>query len=86
MIKIPKYIEKELEKAGEHSRKLSECIRKFEDWVRNNVDEDFDFELLRAGIDDVSRSTEALTEIEYGSGVDIFELERVLNIWIKENK
>ena len=86
MIKIPKYIEKELEKASSYANKVGTCVGKFEDWVRNNVSEDFDFELLRAGVDDISRSTEALTEVEYGNGVDIMEIERVLNIWIADNK
>lgn len=86
MIKIPKYIEKELEKASSYASKVGTCVGKFEEWVRKNVDEDFDFDILRAGIDDISRSTEALTEIEYGNDVNTMELERVINIWIKENK
>ena len=86
MIKIPKYIEKELEKASEYANKSHRSIDKFMEWVINNVDENFDFDYLRAIVDDISKSTEALTEIEYGNEVDIGELERVLNIWIADNK
>ena len=71
MFKIPKYIENELIKANEYAIKSSECIGKFEEWVRKNVDEDFDFEMLRGECCDITDGTEALTEIEYGNDVDI---------------
>jgi len=87
-IKLPKYIVKELSKASDYVNKSNKCIEKFEQWVKENVDENFDFDTLRAmshEIDD-ELQTEALTEVEYGNGISEDEIERVLNVWVKKNK
>jgi len=89
MVKIPRYIKQELEKASDYVNKSSDCISKFEEWVLKNVGDDFDFGLLRAGVENIIISTESLSEIEYGhynSDIDISNIERVLNIWVKENQ
>jgi len=83
-IKIPKYIQKELQRASDYTNKMNDCIGKFEEWVKTNVDENFDFELLRATAlnsspNDCRFQTEALTEIEYGGEVDVDALERTIN-------
>lgn len=85
-IRIPKYIEKELQKASDYVNKSSKCIQKFENWVLQNVREDFDFSVLRLTEDqsDEIYQTEALTEIEYGNDVDIDALERTINYFRKE--
>ena len=67
-VKLPKHIIKELNKASDYAKKLDECVFKFEQWVKESVDENFDFNALRAmssEIDD-EYQTEALTDIEYG--------------------
>lgn len=87
-IKLPKYIIRELIKASNHAQEVSVCIENFEKWVKENVDEEFDIETLRAmsyKIDEKFQ-TEALTDIEYGQEVDIKEIERVLNVWVQTTK
>ncbi len=85
-IKLPKYIIKELNKASEKAQEVSICIAKFEKWVKENIDEEFDFEALRAMSYEIDEKfqTGALAEIEYGNGVEIEAIERVLNAWIQE--
>jgi len=85
-VRIPKYIQKELSAASDCVNKMNKYISDFEDWVRNNIDENFDFDLLRASSSEISPygedskfQTEALTEVEYGNEVDIDALERTLN-------
>jgi hypothetical protein len=86
-IHIPKYIQKELEKASEHVLKSHNCVKKFEQWVKDNTNEYFEMCVLSGcasdaeGIswEDQKYQTEALTEIEYGNEVDIDALERAIN-------
>jgi len=86
-IRIPKYIQKELQDASKYALKSHACVEKFEQWVKNNVNEYFEMDVLSACANDVNGiswedqkfQTEALTEIEYGNDVDIDALERTLN-------
>ena len=84
-IKLPKYIVKELYKASDYAQMVDKCISKFEQWVKENVDENFDFDALRAMSYEIGEKfqTEALTDIEHGTGVDAEEIEKVLNYWTK---
>jgi len=82
--RIPKYIEKKLEQASEYSKKQDDCIKEFEQWVVNNVDANFDFDVLRAMYhanthEEMCNQTEALTEVEVGGDVDVDALERAIN-------
>jgi len=85
-IKLPKNIVKELIKASDYTNKSENCIQNFMRWVIENVDEDFDFDTLRATSEsiDMIYQTEALTEIEYENEIDTNKIERVLNIWIRD--
>lgn len=86
-IKIPNYMQKELEQARNYILKFNKCIGNFEQWVKENTNEYFEFAVLRGCAEEVSGltwedqkfQTEALTEIEYGNEVDIDALERSIN-------
>lgn len=86
-IKLPQYIIRELQKANDYANKSRNCVEEFEKWVLKNVDEDFSFDVLRATeygeFDESSKNqTEALTELEYGNGVDVYDIEQAINAWI----
>ena len=86
-VKVPKYMQNELEKASSYIIEAHKKIEKFEEWVKNNTNEHFDMAVLRGCANDVSgltwddqeHQTEALTEIEYGNEVNIDELEKAIN-------
>jgi hypothetical protein len=85
LIKLPKDIINSLNKIAEYERKSRNELKKFEDWVKNNIDEGFDFDRLRAGEKYVYKPdvvNEALSDIEYGSIPDIEGIEEVLNYYI----
>lgn len=86
-IKLPKYIIKELSKASDYVNKSDLCIFKFEQWVKENVDKEFDFGRLRGESSNEYNSNDELTDIEYGKGVNedtVERIESVLNTWVEE--
>jgi len=92
-MKIPKYIQKELQKANNYSYKSSQCIKKFEKWVETNIDENYDFGNLRGCDNNALREevTEALTEIEMGYNnesvqEDINRIQNCLNVYLENRK
>jgi len=89
-VKIPKYIIEKLYQARSHASKSKACIAEFKLWVYENVDEDFDFDILSASASGLSmkdeiHQTEALTEIEYGNEVDIEAIERCINYFYRND-
>lgn len=83
-LRIPKYIMNDLLAARDLELKRREKILEFELWLNLFFPEGFDLNVLRNKLDE--KSTDELAKIEDGGEFDISDIEKVINIWYREEK